>query len=67
MTSVRAAECVSPHDIYLTLCVRSVVSSVGTDVSNKNHVILREEADWGGRGGGRETGREGERGGGVSE
>ena len=32
-TSVRAAECVSPQEMYFTLCVRRVVSSVGSAVS----------------------------------
>ena len=32
-TSVRAAVCASPHDMYLTFCVLRVTSSVGSGVS----------------------------------
>ena len=33
LTSVRAAVCFSPHEMYVTLCVLRAASSVGSPVS----------------------------------
>ena len=41
LTSVRAAVCFSPHEMYVTLCVLRVASSVGSPVSG----VVQEERE----------------------